>query len=317
MSSSPSPNSSTVGRQQQQQHQQSQSQQQQPQHPPIASSSTVAARPRKRTGVGGSGSGSVVNLSSPMSSGGAGLDFRQDSLLFSDVTLLAGPERQRLRAHRILLSLWSPVFRAMLTNPCQEQQSQTISLPEDAPETVELMLRAIYTPGGCEIDYAGALSLLPLVHRLQVEPLVRDCEERLLRSLKDETVFAALELADRFDLGALKRYATDFCCALPVELLESRAEELGLSSETLSLILKKKIRHLQSMVEEIYLSTKRSVTRVEGKIQKVPLNHCAEHDLPRLASVDDICGQCAACTIGYLQELCSKALNKDLAHSST
>ncbi|VDK40935.1 unnamed protein product [Taenia asiatica] len=76
-------------------------------------------------------------------------DFREP-FLFSDMVLLV--EDERLHCHRAILSLYSPVFKAMFQSRFEETSSNQVSLPKDDAETVRELLRHLYTPGGCDMD---------------------------------------------------------------------------------------------------------------------------------------------------------------------
>ncbi len=64
----------------------------------------------------------------------------------SDVTLLVGPEKVPLLAHRLILTAHSEVFRAML-NPEIKREGETgqIELPNCTENTAKRLLQYLYT----------------------------------------------------------------------------------------------------------------------------------------------------------------------------
>jgi hypothetical protein len=66
--------------------------------------------------------------------------FHPDSL----VTLLIGPEEEKMAIHTTYLSLDSAFFKAALKKQWTEGQTRVVKLPEESPETMQLYIEHLY-----------------------------------------------------------------------------------------------------------------------------------------------------------------------------
>ena len=84
-----------------------------------------------------------------------------------DVTLFVGPQRVRVPAFSQILALSSDFFDAALGSDMVEGQSKEISLPDQDPETVRLLLEYISPGSEATLTATNVLTLLPLLHQFQ------------------------------------------------------------------------------------------------------------------------------------------------------
>ncbi|CAL4171084.1 unnamed protein product, partial [Meganyctiphanes norvegica] len=61
----------------------------------------------------------------------------------SDITIIIPGHDENFKVHRLVLSMWSVVFKAMLFGPMAE--GDTITLAEDPPEAFGWLLTYMYT----------------------------------------------------------------------------------------------------------------------------------------------------------------------------
>ena len=71
-----------------------------------------------------------------------------DNPRFSDLRILAGPDRVPLHAHRVVLCMASGVFRDMLDHASFGAVGDTLEAPLFGPEELRVLLRHAYTGGG-------------------------------------------------------------------------------------------------------------------------------------------------------------------------
>ena len=68
-----------------------------------------------------------------------------NSDLFSDVVFLVGKEREKILAHRLILSLRSAVFSCMLASDFKEARARVIEIPDSDPKVFFVFLKFLYT----------------------------------------------------------------------------------------------------------------------------------------------------------------------------
>ncbi|VDD82635.1 unnamed protein product [Mesocestoides corti] len=198
--------------------------------------------------------------------------------LFSDMVLLV--EDEKLHCHRAILSLYSPVFKAMFQSRFEETSANQVSLPKDEAATVRELLRHLYTPGGCDMDSAAAQRLLPLIHRFQIESLITTAERTMTFSMTDSMAPKMLALADLYQLNHLKQAAIDACTRLDMNRMTEALEETPLSPELKATIFGKRVCLLEKAISDIERSFSQSCIRMESKLERVFTNHCQLHNKP-------------------------------------
>nr|CDS29958.1 speckle type POZ protein [Hymenolepis microstoma] len=208
-------------------------------------------------------------------------DFREP-FLFSDMVLLV--ENEKLHCHRAILSLYSPVFKAMFQSRFEETTNNQVSLPKDDAETVRELLRHLYTPGGCDMDSAAAQRLLPLIHRFQIDSLITIAERTMTFSMTDSMAPKMLALADMYQLNHLKQAAIDACTRLDMKRMAEAMEETPLSPELKSIVFANRVMLLEKVISDIERSFSQSCIRMESKLERVFTNHCQVHSKPLSAT---------------------------------
>ncbi|CAL8089025.1 unnamed protein product [Calicophoron daubneyi] len=205
------------------------------------------------------------------------LDF-DDPFLFSDATLVV--QNKKLHCHRAILSIYSPVFKAMFQNRCLENQTNEVIIPGDAYEDIREILVHMYTPGGSDMSLESAKKLLPILHRYQIDYLVSLAERTMAFRLTDSSAPSCLQVADMYGLTRLRQAALDSCARLDAARLAQVFSEVSLSGDLKSEILQKRVELLEKCLLDIQRSFTHSCTRVESRMERVPANHCAEHNRP-------------------------------------
>ncbi|KAF7260485.1 hypothetical protein EG68_03042 [Paragonimus skrjabini miyazakii] len=206
-------------------------------------------------------------------------EFDFDSpFLFSDATLIV--QGRSLHCHRAILSIYSPVFRAMFRNRCIENQKNEVVIPGDSFDDVKEILGHMYTPGGLEMTADSAQRLLPILHRYQIDSMVNMAERTLAFRLTDSTAPMCLKVADMYGLTRLRQAALESCARLDAERLNKVFQEVSLDADLRNEILQKRVSVLEKCLLDIQNSFTHSCTRVESRMERVAANHCSEHGRP-------------------------------------
>ncbi|CAH8437444.1 hypothetical protein MS3_00003713 [Schistosoma haematobium] len=205
------------------------------------------------------------------------LDF-SSPFLFSDAVLIV--QGRNLHCHRAILSIYSPVFKAMFQNRCIENQKNEVVIPVDEFDDIREMLRHMYTPGGCDMTPETAEKLLPILHRYQIDSMVSLAERTLTFRLNDVTAPLFLRIADLYGLSRLRQAALDSCARLDYGRMVKAFEEINLSMELKNEVLERRIKVLEKCLVDIQQSFTHSCSRMESRAERVPSNHCSLHCRP-------------------------------------
>ncbi|XP_076049527.1 uncharacterized protein LOC143030253 [Oratosquilla oratoria] len=152
---------------------------------------------------------------------------------YSDLDIIF-PEGVCIKAHRLILSMKSPVFGAMLMGPMATTGKQ-LNLPEDPHEVFRKLLEHTYLDRMDLESVEEALEVYALAHKYLMETARKFCLQYILSNLREETTLAALETSVVHGDKELK----DKC----IEML-SRDPDAVMSSETVSHLSKEALRVL-------------------------------------------------------------------------
>lgn len=142
------------------------------------------------------------------------LEFVRSSKNFSDVTFIVGNEDdlKSIEAHRLILSMSSPVFAALFHGPLASGKRE-IRLPEEEPQVFEQMLDYIYTERP-NLTVDSLVKLCASAKKFALIHLENDCLKYLKKHLKTDNVLNIY--ADVSDLNAFSilililKYSTHF-----------------------------------------------------------------------------------------------------------
>ena len=113
-------------------------------------------------------------------------DFSQH-WLFSDVVLVV--QRRKFHVHRVILTIWSPVFKKMFTSEFREKYSFEIPLPGKEASEIEELLQLIYSNvsgrAWNSITNENCYFLTKLAHEYQMEVIFKRCEDFLIEKVSN------------------------------------------------------------------------------------------------------------------------------------
>jgi len=125
--------------------------------------------------------------------------------LLSDLTLVLGDEK--IPVHRLVLSVWSETFRAMLDNDTWKEsqlRELPIQLEQEDHEHFKNLLKHMYTG---ETDFINGQNVLPLIslsNYYGVHSLKEICGTLLGDLVSDENLFFFLDIVDKYDVKSLE-----------------------------------------------------------------------------------------------------------------
>lgn len=140
----------------------------------------------------------------------------------------AGKEWVRIPTHRLVLTLRSPVLRAMLQSGMAESAAGELRIEDFEASVVREFVRYLCTDT-CEVA-PHTESLLAMAHYFQVPQLQRCCEHRLLMQLDTSSIAHVCTLADTYQSTELTKGAARFIAAHATTLLCDRSLLASLST---------------------------------------------------------------------------------------
>ncbi|GFT44210.1 speckle-type POZ protein A [Nephila pilipes] len=128
--------------------------------------------------------------------------------LFCDTKLKT--RTQTFPAHKCILGVRSPVFRAMFTNDMREKVSECISIEDLEDDTVQRMLLYMYTDELEGLQWESARGLYAAADKYEILPLKKKCSSFLKTNLCPLNACEVLILADMHSDDDLKTTVQDF-----------------------------------------------------------------------------------------------------------
>ncbi|XP_051173211.1 speckle-type POZ protein B-like [Leptopilina boulardi] len=125
-----------------------------------------------------------------------------DDQTLKDVTFKV--ENKVFTAHKMILSLRSPVFAAMFKSKMSEELTSIVEIKDIESTIFQKMLRFIYTD---EVKYLkeSAIQLYNAAEKYQLEKLKRMCINSLYENLSLKTVIETLKFAKKFSIFYLEQ----------------------------------------------------------------------------------------------------------------
>nr|CAB3480402.1 unnamed protein product [Digitaria exilis] len=125
---------------------------------------------------------------------------------------------ESISAHKIVLAMWSPVFKAKFYGPEMEDSTRRIAVDDVRPAVFRALLHFIYTDSMPDIDdlcddddrKEMFRNLLVAADRYGIKRLVLMCEDNLCKSLSTDSVATTLALAEKHNLCNLKDTCLEF-----------------------------------------------------------------------------------------------------------
>ncbi|XP_041373947.1 BTB/POZ domain-containing protein 2-like [Gigantopelta aegis] len=118
------------------------------------------------------------------------LGYSLEENILCDVTFIVGENRKRIQAHRLILSLRSCVFLAMLTGPLAEQDE--IEIPDIDSDVFDQFLRFLYTDV-ISIDGRNVIGLLYASKKYDIADMGKKCLQYIESSMSSLDVCFVME----------------------------------------------------------------------------------------------------------------------------
>ncbi|CAH3035129.1 unnamed protein product [Pocillopora meandrina] len=174
----------------------------------------------------------------------------------SDVILVV--ENEQFHVHRLILSMSSPVFKAMFKSQFKEAAADEIPLPGKKPNEVLDFLIKMYGPHHSktelQITMENVEHLLLLSDEYQVtEQIFKPCVKFLDEEPKTkENVMKILALAELYNLEKVRQDCDDLLKGLSLKTLSDTVQFQNIDKDKLQYFLTQRIELLEGLLKEVY-----------------------------------------------------------------
>jgi speckle-type POZ protein len=138
---------------------------------------------------------------------------------------------RKFTAHKIILAMKSPVFKAMFQHPsCKEVLSGQVKVEDIEPDVFQEILRFIYT-GRMHSTAMNQMApgILAAADKYLLQDLKTRCETHLIRQMSAENCLELLSLATHHPAEHLKKYAIEYLRRFPGKFhVEKKKNKLSL-----------------------------------------------------------------------------------------
>ena len=172
---------------------------------------------------------------------------------WNDSDLVLVVEDQELHVHRLILTLLSPVFKAMLDGHFKEASEDKITLEGKSLDSMTLFLKVLYPPSMFEkskatLNNESRLSVMALAEEYQCVNLIKHCIDEA--EITPENVLQILPYVVKYQQTALPRMYNVINWSAPTSKLEEVLATLE-NKEIFIQMLLNKCRFLESSVVQM------------------------------------------------------------------
>jgi speckle-type POZ protein len=143
-----------------------------------------------------------------------------ENMPLSDVTF--NIRCRKFAAHKIVLAMRSPVFKAMFHHPTKEVLSSQVNVEDIDPDVFQEVLRFIYT-GQTQSTAMDKMApgLLAAADKYLLEDLKTRCENHLIRQMSADNCLELLSLTTHHPAEHLKKYAIEYFRCYPENVMKT------------------------------------------------------------------------------------------------
>ncbi len=156
---------------------------------------------------------------------------------FCDVTLVVGPEKHEIKAHRLMLSSASEYFKTMFTTGFKEASQSKIELPETDLQTMSLLIDFAYT-AKTEINGKNIEKIAKTANYFGMTRLLQKCAEYIVGEMNARNCIEILEFAERISNAFLKDFAMNYFIQNFDEITAKNLDILAMSPSLLLEIIR-------------------------------------------------------------------------------
>ena len=201
---------------------------------------------------------------------------------WEDSDLILVVEDEKFHVHRLILSMNSPVFKAMFKSQFKEATSKEIPLPEKKASEVLDLLKLIYFKHVIKepvvITMLNVEHLLKLSDEYEIKHVFESCVSFVEKQPKlKQNVMKLRKMAAMYNLNSVLEGCEDFLQNLKLKTLREIVDFKDLDRDTLQHFLEQRIERLEKFFDQVYPEYMGMVEYVMEKQQYDQYDICREH----------------------------------------
>ena len=176
---------------------------------------------------------------------------------WEDSDLILVVEDEKFHVHRLIMSMNSPVFKAMLKSQFKEATANEIPLPEKKANEILDILKRVYSKQFIEepvdITEGNVEHLLKLSDEYQIKHIFDACINFVENHPKTkQNVMKLRKMAMNYNLDRVRDECDDLLKNLKLTTLSEIVDLKGLDHETLQYFLEQRIKRLETVLDKVY-----------------------------------------------------------------
>ena len=176
---------------------------------------------------------------------------------WEDSDLILVVEDEKFHVHRLIMSMNSPVFKAMFKSQFKEATANEIPLPEKKANEILDLLKRVYSKQfieePVEIIEENVEHLLKLSDEYQIKHIFDACINFVETHPKTkQNVMKLRKMATNYNLDRVRDECDDLLKNLKLTTLSEIVDLKGLDQETLQYFLEQRIKRLETVLDKVY-----------------------------------------------------------------
>ena len=176
---------------------------------------------------------------------------------WEDSDLILVVEDEKFHVHRLILSMNSPVFKAMFKSQFKEATANEIPLPEKKANEILDILKRVYSKQfieePVEITEENVEHLLKLSDEYQIKHIFDACINFVETHPKTkQNVMKLRKMATNYNLDRVRDECDNLLKNLKLTTLSEIVDLKGLDQETLQYFLEQRIKRLETVLDKVY-----------------------------------------------------------------
>ena len=176
---------------------------------------------------------------------------------WEDSDLILVVEDEKFHVHRLIMSMNSPVFKAMLKSQFKEANANEIPLPEKKANEILDILKRVYSKQFIEepvdITEGNVEHLLKLSDEYQIKHIFDACINFVETHPKTKhSVMKLRKMATNYNLDRVRDECDNLLKNLKLTTLSEIVDLKGLDHETLQYFLEQRIKRLETVLDKVY-----------------------------------------------------------------
>ena len=176
---------------------------------------------------------------------------------WEDSDLILVVEDEKFHVHRLIMSMNSPVFKAMFKSQFKEATANEILLPEKKANEILDLLKRVYSKQfieePVEIIEENVEHLLKLSDEYQIKHIFDACINFVeIHPKTKQNVMKLRKMATNYNLDRVRDECDNLLKNLKLTTLSEIVDLKGLDQETLQYFLEQRIKRLETVLDKVY-----------------------------------------------------------------